>query len=472
MSEPGRAHRADRRARRHRAWLRRRVRPLGLFAARHQGRRSSPASGSLVATEEEARESLAAVERMHERARAARFCRSRRTARRKFRCAAPRASSASAGVSPTRAAGCGRATAPPRGRRPRCCPRLRRAITAWSSRQRRARAESTVIAAPPRCWEPRELSEGARDWGVAAQLYAFRSARNLGIGNYADAGEAARAAGGARRLVPRPQPGACALRRRPHEDLALFALLAAVPRDAAHRPDRGRRASRAARRRGFSRRRGRASTRCARRSSSIMPASGMCCARCSRRCGSTSRPAAATSASRASAVPWGRRSRTTQPSRHCPSSSAPKVRLGSATGPRPSATPVRRRCGASSADQAERVGFHAWLQWLADRQLETASQRARARRHGARPLSRPRGRRRSRRLGGLVAPERFGTRPLDRRAAGPARAAGPGLGPAALQPDRARPRGARRLPRARGGEHAPRRRGAHRPRLPARSACS
>jgi (1->4)-alpha-D-glucan 1-alpha-D-glucosylmutase len=58
-----------------------------------------------------------------------------------------------------------------------------------------ARAESTIIAAPARCWEPRELSEGARDWGVAAQLYAFRSERNLGIGSYVDAGEAAEQAG-------------------------------------------------------------------------------------------------------------------------------------------------------------------------------------------------------------------------------------------------------------------------------------
>src|SRR5918993_2594678 len=31
--------------------------------------------------------------------------------------------------------------------------------------------EATVIAAPPRCYEMRELSEGARYWGLAAQLY-------------------------------------------------------------------------------------------------------------------------------------------------------------------------------------------------------------------------------------------------------------------------------------------------------------
>ncbi|MFE1602805.1 malto-oligosyltrehalose synthase [Methylobacterium sp. ID0610] len=59
-----------------------------------------------------------------------------------------------------------------------------------------SRAEATVIAAPQRCWRPRALGEeGARDWGLAAQLYGLRSAGNIGIGTYADAGQAARDAG-------------------------------------------------------------------------------------------------------------------------------------------------------------------------------------------------------------------------------------------------------------------------------------
>lgn len=56
-------------------------------------------------------------------------------------------------------------------------------------------SEATVIAAPPRCFELRELAEGARGWGVAAQIYSFRSPRNLGIGTYVDTGEAAEDAG-------------------------------------------------------------------------------------------------------------------------------------------------------------------------------------------------------------------------------------------------------------------------------------
>ncbi|GJD33136.1 malto-oligosyltrehalose synthase [Methylobacterium aerolatum] len=58
-----------------------------------------------------------------------------------------------------------------------------------------ARAESFVIAAPQRCWRPKAYAEeGASDWGLAAQLYGLRSAGNIGIGTYADAGEAAREA--------------------------------------------------------------------------------------------------------------------------------------------------------------------------------------------------------------------------------------------------------------------------------------
>ncbi|WP_043353016.1 4-alpha-glucanotransferase, partial [Methylobacterium sp. B1] len=58
-----------------------------------------------------------------------------------------------------------------------------------------SRTEAWVIAAPQRCWRPRPYTdEGASDWGLAAQLYGLRSATNIGIGTYADAGEAAREA--------------------------------------------------------------------------------------------------------------------------------------------------------------------------------------------------------------------------------------------------------------------------------------
>jgi (1->4)-alpha-D-glucan 1-alpha-D-glucosylmutase len=59
----------------------------------------------------------------------------------------------------------------------------------------RQAAEATVIAAPARCYELRELAEGARFWGLAAQIYSFRSEHNLGIGTYRDTADAAEGAG-------------------------------------------------------------------------------------------------------------------------------------------------------------------------------------------------------------------------------------------------------------------------------------
>src|SRR5215207_5130089 len=75
---------------------------------------------------------------------------------------------------------------------PRLAPGYYRLTVEASGRS----AETTVIAAPRRCYEMRELTEGARYWGLAAQLYSFRSEHNLGIGTYRDTADAAAAAGG------------------------------------------------------------------------------------------------------------------------------------------------------------------------------------------------------------------------------------------------------------------------------------
>ncbi|HTQ77778.1 MAG TPA: 4-alpha-glucanotransferase [Burkholderiales bacterium] len=42
--------------------------------------------------------------------------------------------------------------------------------------------------APPRTWRPPAIENGGRVWGIAAQLYALRSERNWGIGDFADLG--------------------------------------------------------------------------------------------------------------------------------------------------------------------------------------------------------------------------------------------------------------------------------------------
>jgi (1->4)-alpha-D-glucan 1-alpha-D-glucosylmutase len=53
---------------------------------------------------------------------------------------------------------------------------------------------ATVIAAPARCFQPGWIREGTRAWGLAAQIYGFRSESNLGIGSYSDVREAVRGA--------------------------------------------------------------------------------------------------------------------------------------------------------------------------------------------------------------------------------------------------------------------------------------
>ena len=71
------------------------------------------------------------------------------------------------------------------------------------------------------------------------------------------------------------------------------------------------------------------------------------------------------------------RSICTRSSRRCPRRwcSRDTARPGTA-GRRNSASPARTRSRAFAEEQAELVSFHAWLQWLADRQLREAQARA------------------------------------------------------------------------------------------------
>lgn len=47
-------------------------------------------------------------------------------------------------------------------------------------------ARQLVIVAPPRCWLPKGLESGGRWWGITAQMYALRSERNWGMGDFTD----------------------------------------------------------------------------------------------------------------------------------------------------------------------------------------------------------------------------------------------------------------------------------------------
>lgn len=46
--------------------------------------------------------------------------------------------------------------------------------------------ETMVIASPGRCYRPHAVRDGGRVWGPAVQLYALRSARNWGMGDFGD----------------------------------------------------------------------------------------------------------------------------------------------------------------------------------------------------------------------------------------------------------------------------------------------
>ncbi|HEV2564128.1 MAG TPA: 4-alpha-glucanotransferase, partial [Microvirga sp.] len=62
------------------------------------------------------------------------------------------------------------------------------ALPAGYHRFRVGDRETTVIAAPARCWEPEALQGETRLWGATAQIYSLRSERDLGIGDYSDVG--------------------------------------------------------------------------------------------------------------------------------------------------------------------------------------------------------------------------------------------------------------------------------------------
>lgn len=47
-------------------------------------------------------------------------------------------------------------------------------------------AETRLVVAPARCWQPPALADGARAFGPSLQVYSLRSARNWGIGDFTD----------------------------------------------------------------------------------------------------------------------------------------------------------------------------------------------------------------------------------------------------------------------------------------------
>lgn len=52
-------------------------------------------------------------------------------------------------------------------------------------------AHATIVAAPRECYLPPDLVAGGRAWGATAQVYSLRGANDIGIGTYADVAELA-----------------------------------------------------------------------------------------------------------------------------------------------------------------------------------------------------------------------------------------------------------------------------------------
>ncbi len=46
--------------------------------------------------------------------------------------------------------------------------------------------QTSLIVTPQECYQPQELDQGRKLWGITLQLYAMRSCRNWGIGDFAD----------------------------------------------------------------------------------------------------------------------------------------------------------------------------------------------------------------------------------------------------------------------------------------------
>lgn len=55
--------------------------------------------------------------------------------------------------------------------------------------------EATIISAPETCWQPQAFEGRKRLWGATAQIYSLRSEHDLGIGDYADVARLAESVG-------------------------------------------------------------------------------------------------------------------------------------------------------------------------------------------------------------------------------------------------------------------------------------
>ena len=341
--------------------------------------------------------------------------------------------------------------------------------------RRGAAGETLLVAAPERCWRPGALEDGSPIWGPSLQLYALRSRRNWGMGDFTDLLHlveqwAARGAGviGLNPLhaLFRAQPGARqplqpllapdaerAVRgrrgdRRPARLRAGAASCCATPqfqarlaalRDAALVDYRGRARGEVRAARAALRALPRAPPRARQHARAAVP----------RLPGRARRGAASARAVRGAAgalPPRGPRG------------------VGLAAVARALPRPGGRGGGALRRGAA-RAGRVLRVPAVAGRAPARARRRAlRRARHGAGAVPRPRGLGRPRRLGRLGAAGRLRARRQRRRAAGRLQPQGTGLGPAAAAARSPAPHRLRAVRRRAARGDGARRRAAHRPR--------
>ena len=68
-----------------------------------------------------------------------------------------------------------------------------RLSVSWTGQGRRVATE--IVSAPGQCWQPPVLADGNRVWGPSIQLYGLRSRRNWGVGDFTDLRDLAGIAG-------------------------------------------------------------------------------------------------------------------------------------------------------------------------------------------------------------------------------------------------------------------------------------
>ncbi len=442
--------------------------------ARKQDRPSRTRSASPAASEADARDSLTSVlDETRRRRVPPSACSCGRARSRSRRCATRRAPARRASNAKTAASSNGGrlpATAS-RARSPTAGRVVERTIALPELPIGRHRlivdgVDCALTVAPPECYG----REGALGQAVRRDRPALRFAARGRSGDRRLRGAGAGRRGGRRRGrgLSRRQPDAHAVPARPRAGEPLLSVGPTLPRSDPDRRLRRRPAARPSRRGGArgARARGRddlggAARRlsggladqarrarsAARRVRPRSPRRGP-----ARRSSPTTAPSSPRAARRCGGLPPSRRS---PPAKRARTGASGRKRFARAT-----RRPSRRR----STRTRRAFDFALFCQWLADRQLARAAERARAKRARNRLLSGSRGRLRARRRRSLGAWRGADARRDGRRAARSVLDQGPELEPACAEPARGRAAGLDSPQRALRRQHAPRRDAAHRPR--------